>query len=273
MNGPIAQIVALVCHGNAKLRGLEVLSFFPDNSTCKDCESIRFLEFKSSLFSSPKEKIVASLPDLWFSELTPRGIKGLRLGRAPGPDPGLSGLLAMAAIGNSNGWAIEAELKNGKSEFWQPKWKILDNAIPEKREWRVTYTVTTKARTEAHSDRPLSEVKDDLRKTLEIARDFADKYESCTLFGVCFTKACLVLDDPSLNTGYYKDLAPEGGLSADASALLQAAMNAWVFGGGDSWNGLKFIGEERKEYIRVSQLLIASLNSAITAAATSTRSQ
>ena len=46
MNGPIAQSVAIVCHGNAYRGGTRV-PYFPANSTCRHCDRVSERVFRA----------------------------------------------------------------------------------------------------------------------------------------------------------------------------------------------------------------------------------
>jgi hypothetical protein len=85
MNGTIAQLIALVCHANAALRGTRLPPFFPANSTCKFCDRIAFTELKKPLFRAPQEQVVAPTPDAWFEHLRNTGAHGVRLLHGPQP--------------------------------------------------------------------------------------------------------------------------------------------------------------------------------------------
>ncbi|TFF85664.1 MAG: hypothetical protein EU551_03525, partial [Promethearchaeota archaeon] len=82
MNGEIAQIVALTCHANAFLKGEKIDKFYPNNSTCKFCKKISFVEIiKNSQGKSEIGEILASTPDKWFSFLKSNKSKGVRINR------------------------------------------------------------------------------------------------------------------------------------------------------------------------------------------------
>src|SRR5256885_3707352 len=68
MNGPLAQFVALTCHANAFLSGRQVPEFFPGNSTCQFCDSVKFLEVSKTLLGKVQETPVAANPNAWRSE-------------------------------------------------------------------------------------------------------------------------------------------------------------------------------------------------------------
>ena len=59
MNGPIAQIVALTCYGNAFLSGQDIGAFFPKNSTCTFCDRVNFVVVEKTFLGKAKEAEIA----------------------------------------------------------------------------------------------------------------------------------------------------------------------------------------------------------------------
>src|ERR1051325_221752 len=108
MNGPIAQIVALTCHANAFLRGMHAPMFFPDNSTCKFCDWVKFVTVSRTLFGKSRETTVAGDPNNWFQHLKADNIIGVRLSCTPQNKPGISDRMASAFVGGGGTWAMEA---------------------------------------------------------------------------------------------------------------------------------------------------------------------
>jgi hypothetical protein len=90
MNGPIAQLAALTCHGNAFLAGRDFARFFPLNSTCQFCDRIEFIEFEADETGKPVRKLLADNPDDWIHELPMREVDGLRMLFRPRNDPNIS---------------------------------------------------------------------------------------------------------------------------------------------------------------------------------------
>src|SRR5437773_9479898 len=83
MNGPLAQFVALTCHANAFLRGRQVPEFFPGNSTCQFCDSVKFFEVSKTLLRKVRETPVAVNPNAWFEHLRTERVTGIRLNCTP----------------------------------------------------------------------------------------------------------------------------------------------------------------------------------------------
>ena len=268
MNGPIAQIVALTCFGNSFLGGHGMPKFFPANSTCQFCDSVKFVEIKKPFLGKEKEVLLADTPDEWIGVLKKRGAIGIRLGRTPQNDARISDRMSSAFVGGGGTWLMEVLRSDGKSEFWAARWEVWNQKAPERRIWRVTYGLVRQDQTKPYRGRDLATVKNELRAILESIHSFSAR-QDCEGFTKCFAEAIRALSDPSADIGYHKDLAVSGQLSPEAESVLKASMSAWVFGGMGSWNDIGFDGTAQQEYERVSEALFNILNDAIEVAATS----
>ena len=267
MNGPIAQIVALTCYGNAFLSGQSVAPLSLSNSTCQFCERVAFVTLDTGFFGKTKEIEVAPDPGSWFAYLKGRGASGLRLSRAPQNDPEIPDRMAAAFVGGGGTWTLEARLPGGRSEVWMARWEVGNQAAPDQRIWRVTYGRIAQGRSKPPPVPDLPKAARELRESLEEVRDFsaAHKHDG---FMRCFENALDALKTEGRNQhGYHADLAPDGFLSQEAAALLDACQAAWVFGGMGSWNDLVFEGEDQKTYNRISERLFQAVNAAIEQAA------
>ena len=265
MTGTTAQLIALTCHGNAALRGSTISPFFPGNSTCQFCERVNFVSVTRTFLGKQKESEVAATPQEWFSDLTNQHCRGLRLVHASRNDPNISDRMSAAFVGGGGTWSIEA-VENEMSSIWMARWEVGDQNAPDKRIWRVTYGCVGKTDTTTTAARSLDTVRNDLRQALIEIRDFSVR-NNCGGFTDCFDRALASLEKQGAAPAYHRDLAPEGVLSAEAAAVLNACQHAWVFGGMGSWNDMGFDGEEGKIYDRVSERLFQILNEAIPAAA------
>ena len=246
------------------------VEFFPRNSTCQFCDSIRFVQFKKPLLGlgELKEVTIASNPEEWFSGLRKHDALDMRLVRIPRNDPGISDRMSAGFVGGGGTWLIEVLRSSGRSEFWGARWLVGNQNAPDKRIWKVTYGLVRKSQTVEYKGRSLSDVKRDLRSSLETIRAFSQR-ESCDGFAKCFSDALEALDNPEADIGYHKDLTVPGQLNPEATSMLKASMNAWVFGGMGSWNDIGFDGAKQPEYEAVSENLFNFLNDAIEVATTS----
>ena len=268
MNGPIAQIVALTCYGNAILAERQAPQFFPANSTSQFCEYVKFVEITKSFFGKPSEKVVASTPDDWLASLRTKKVLGIRLHRTAQNDPKVADRMLAGFVGGGGTWMMEVCRADGRSEFWASRWEVGDQQAKDRRIWRVTYGLVTEAKTADIKQKPTPETTDAFRKSLRAIHVFAER-ENCEGFAKCFATALQALDDPKTDAGYHKDIAPPGHLDDGAMSLLKASMSAWVFGGMGSWNDMGFDGSKQKEYESVSESLFTVINEAILTAANS----
>jgi hypothetical protein len=270
MQGPLAQMVALTCYGNAAISGCSVTPFFPGHSTCTFCESVRFVAAQQVSGGGFETVAVAGSPDEWIQYLLSREMLGLRLRllqRAQN-HPHISDRMSAGFVGGGRQWKIEVLRRDGASEFWFGKWEIGNKNAPDRRIWQVTYGLCEIAQTEAVALRSLKEITEELRPALKKIHAFSER-ENCGGFTRCFEQALAALNNSQADIGYHKDLFLPNSLSAAAVSLLKATMSAWVFGGMGSWNDMGFDGEVQAEYERLSDRLFNLLNEAIEAAACS----
>ena len=269
MNGVLAQLVALTCHGNAFLANPPETRFFPTNSTCQFCERVTFATMRTGFFGKSKETEVARDPDSWFAQFKSRGALGFRLSRAPQNNPGIPDRMSAAFVGGGGSWTLEVLLPRGESEFWTARWEVGDQQAADKRIWRVTYVRVAVGKSQPFSARQLSECLRELEDSLKETRAFSAT-QNLDGFTKCFDDALDAIGTRGRNRhGHHQDLAPAGFLSEDAAILLDACQTSWVFGGMGSWNDLGFDGDEQKTYDRVSERLFQAVNLAIEQAATS----
>jgi hypothetical protein len=272
MDGPLAQIVALTCHGNALLRGLTIPPFFPANTTCTYVDSIGFAERRKRFLGKTREVRTAETADDWLAALPKRGATGIRLLRQPRNDPHFSDRMSAGLVGGGGTWMMQVLMNSGESEFWAARWEVWNQKAPGSRIWRVTYLLLARGQTRVHTVRDLPSIKRDVRVALTDIHSFSTR-KNCEGYTECFADALHVLDDPDAPVkGIYPDIAPAEILNADAGSLLKAAMRAWVFGAMGSWNDMGFEGEAREEYEILSDQLFNVLTEAIAAAASSTAS-
>ncbi|HEY7610598.1 MAG TPA: hypothetical protein VIF14_15305 [Alphaproteobacteria bacterium] len=269
MNGPIAQSVALVCHGNAFLAGTRA-PFFPANSTCRYCDRVEFVALAPAPNGEMEAAPVASTPGAWFAHLAASGVTGLLLAHAPRGRPLVADRMSAGFVGGGEVWAIEALHAGGRCEVWHDRWEVWNRTAPERRIWRVTYGRVESAAAPAALHEEIAPVRDELRAALGDIHDFARRNQ-CGGFTDCFARALAVLGGTQgAKRGFHQDLAPVGFLGPDALAVLDACQHASVFGGMGSWNDMAFAGAESEAYDRVSERLFRAINRAIAAAANST---
>lgn len=268
MNGPVAQFVSLVCHGNSYLRGDRSRRIYPGNSTFQFCDRVAFVSIGRSWFGKPKETMVAPDPDAWFAHLAARGARGVRLLRRSQDLAWISDRMTAGLAGGGGDWMMAVRYA-GKTEYWTSRWDVWDQDAPLQKIWRVRYFLASTHRSEPEPRRRLEGALPALKLALEQIHAFA-KRKDCRGFMDCFQRATLTLERAMPLYGYHRDLCPEDMATPAALAVLDAAQSAWVFGGMGSWNDLAFEGEDSKDYERVSAELFSTLNDAICAAANET---
>jgi hypothetical protein len=268
MQGPLAQMVALTCYGNAAIQREVVPQFFPNHSTCQFCEVVSFVTVGEPGSGQAQSFPFADSPDTWISGLSKRAIVGLKLHQRAQNHPNISDRNSSGFVGGGRLWRIEAMRNDSSSEYWLSKWEVGNKNSPDRRIWRVTYGLCELTKTVPLTLRPLDAIVADLRSALTEIRSFSDSND-CGHFTNCFTDALRALDEPQADIGYHKDLFPPGTLSATAQSILKSAMSAWVFGGMGSWNDMGFKDETEVEYERISDRLFDLLNEAVEAATTS----
>jgi hypothetical protein len=259
MNGAIAQIVALTCHGNAFLHGRPVGRFFPDNSTCLFCDEIVFSEVNPGMPSEQQEEIVASSPDRWFELLQKQGTAGVQIFYEPNKERRFNERISLASFKGGGTWAIEAVDFRGRSHCWVSRWEVMKKKSIDDNMWKLIYfMVPEKTPGETHVAN-LNIVSQRLRESLTAIRAFAQTHD-CRGFFDLFSKALDALNaDDDAWVGYHQDLAPPGILGKEAIRILDACQIAWVFDRMGPWNNLKIEGEYETEYRQVSDALFGAI--------------
>lgn len=266
MNAEIAQLVAVVCRGNAELRDFDLPDFFPDNSTCQFCERVEFVVPVRGFFLKWKEKVIAHSPDKWFQQLCDVVIEGLELcyqssGGGTSHDRELAGF-----VGGGGNWSIKESIW-GEYHQWAPIWRAGSNA-DDRRPWSVTYRRIGSAASPSPPSKlsPIdaarqldAALKDILGFAAQSAEDYVEHFDG----------ARQALRGKDCSRIYHKDLAPVGALTDEGARLLDACQLAWVFGGMGSWNDMSFEGDAGRQYELVSEALFVAVNSAIVVAANS----
>ena len=262
MNGPIAQLVALTCNANAHIRGLQTARFFPDNSTCQFCDSVKFTSVSRRFWGGRREQPVSATPEEWFIHLVDARALGVRIFRIA--DRVASDRRLAGFVGGGGAWVIEVAIPKMRFTHWVADWEVWNQDAPEQRVWRVVYRRIADVRQSSVTQLDVSDAAGRLFISLERIRAFAGSHD-CNEFAQLFEKGIMSLTT-SKRSGYHQDLAPPESLPVQAAALLDACQSAWVFGAMGSWNDLGFSGEDQTEYDRVSEQLFVAVTQAIVAA-------
>jgi hypothetical protein len=251
MNGELAQVIALVAHGNNLLNHPEISkSDLSGNSTFQYVNEVKFVRYKSTL--DKKGVLVAGNMVDWFDSLRKRHAKRLwNIGFAWDRSD-LAEHIAVAFSGGSP-IAIQVDLPEG-FELWYPLWKT--GGQPQK-PWFVEYRGLVFQYSHAAELMDLADVKSKLRLAISMAEQFASR-PGVDLNGWAeiFNKAINLLDSETSIAPYHPDMLPVAGFSSEARQILAAAAQAYVFGGMGSWNDLGFDKPElQKEYEEVTRIL------------------
>lgn len=264
MNGPIAQSVSIVIHGNAFLNGSE-LPRYEQNSTFAFCEKIVFVKLETGKSGGPREAIYAENPKDWYRMLLREHCSGLRLSFRSRNKDGVPDRMLAGFVGGGGDRFLETIMPGG-SDLWAARWEVGDKNAKDRRIWRVAYGCVAKADTQASSI-DLHKRAAELRGALSNCRLFAEGNDLDN-FARCFRNAIETIESKGEKRyGFHKDLAVESTVSLLAEILLDACQSAWVFGGMGSWNDLYFEGESMKKYNELSERLYQAVNNAIVDAA------
>jgi len=258
MVGYLAQLIAMVAHGNAFLTGRSTADFYPSNSVFRFCCQVIFIDLDNRRKSSAVE--VAKDPNEWLRLLKTNGFKRLELGEGPRVDSPLPDHISVAFVGG-NRWHINSDSAR-LSYRWFGKWDVVDKDAPDHRIWKVTYGgVGMKEGLPAAHSGDLDDCRRLLDGVLGRTEAFARKH-NLSAFESCFRKAqqALTSDDP-LSLITERDWLPHAGYGLFAKRLLAATCQAWVFGGMGSWNDLVFEHPaENNEYEDLSRRLYEAIN-------------
>ena len=243
MSGELAELIALVAHGNAYLCGLrQAAKLTRSNSTFQYVESVRFVR-RSRL---RRAATVATTTADWFQALESSGAKRISLVARADADRNLVGLA------NAGTGAMLVHLQ-GASDVWTGTWSVTSPRAPDDRIWSVVYEGRRALRGARAPSVDVSAARERLRDVLTEAEFLAAGKRGLGGFASWFGDARRLLDDPDPTPPYHPDLLPDVGYTLAARQLLASAARAWVFGGMGSWNDVYLEDERsRTEYERVS---------------------
>jgi hypothetical protein len=256
VNGELAQLVALVAHGNAALAGAPVDAA----ALQRDDTTFRFTRSVSFRVVDPwgRDQVVDSVAG-WLAAIAPFvGRLSLLGGEGREHSPYV----------NTGGWWIAGHERGGDTATaWKAEWRVdragVDPADPQHRIWRIAYGTR---RTGAFPPPPvdLAGRAAALRRAIASARAFAPQDPTLAQFVPWFDEAVALGADPGAVPAWHPGMLPPVGYPAEARQLLAMASRAWVFGGMGSWADVGF-GDPATadEYRRVSRQLHGTLGDAI----------
>ena len=252
MDQTLAQVVALVAHGNAWLAGdRRAPAGLAPNSTFQFVRAVRFERRTSGLFAKLE---VAEDTDTWLRQLALHETSALWLdtrqfGRGALPDH------IAAAFANGARASILAE--GPKPERWVPTWSVGRQATAEEKHiWDVLY-VGGPDRNGPPKAIAVDTARARLLEAAEAARDLARRVGWLDWAGY-FDEALGEYRsiDPAIR--YNADLLPPGS-PLERRQLIALAVGSHVFGGMGSWNDMDVPRDETKAYRHVSETLYAAI--------------
>jgi hypothetical protein len=244
VNGELAQLCALVSHGNAFLGGQDTdpPELFGANNTFDFVRDVRFV------FDGGREVHGTSR---WFDALRVGGCERMSLAIAR-----TTPTYAVAFVGGGD-WHIHAA-GGSTPGAWYGNWAYRRDSKREP--WEIAYV--TIACAGGHGNTPLAVASARLAAALDVAEAFDRKAE--VGFVEDFVRARELLGARDPGTKLTRDLLPEGGYGLEAQQLLGAGATAWVFGGMGWWND--FSPEDPavgREHEQITQTLFGAVLDAI----------
>lgn len=271
MQGTIAQIVALVVHGNTYLSGSDRSEAFPNaHSTLTFCEFVKFVDLKRS-GEGWSESPFAADPASWVERLRRDGVNAIRMVYLPSGESrgGATDRMLVGFVGGGGRWLLETT-GHGGCDYWEARWEVGDQKRTDRRIWQVTYgRIATDQPSPRHPPVDLEGLKQRLAKNLTEISAFA-RHQKLDGFAKAFATGLSDLESASPGAGLYHSDISSPRLPLAADQLLSAAQSSWVFGGMGSWNDLGFDGDEQETYEHLSEGLYELLNESIVSAANST---
>jgi hypothetical protein len=285
MNGELAQVIALVSHGNQFLSGAWKAppELFPQNSTFRYVSDLSFKRKSTKLAIFRREETVATDTSAWFESLKRAGTKRLglafcnyarRVSQIISPTFGQSGggetlffsrsksvpQHVAAAFAGGGDWVIEAESDN-RTELWRPLWSVQERENRSEKIWSVEYSATV-GPPDPIALPGLQEAVSDLQNALTAGETFAEEHD-LVYWADLFEEALELLHNPAPAIPYHADLVPSS-FVAQNRRVLASACKAWVFGGMGSWNDTGFETDISFELYRALMHVFAAATNQMT---------
>jgi len=245
VNGEVAQLVAVVAHGNNFLvRGGDPPELFPGNTTFMYVGEVEFAGHADG--TAP-----------WFERLRAAGARRLWL-HLPESNRMLSGFV---------GGMHPALWADGQSRsLWIPSWQVRDRKDRDRRIWAVAYGELPLVAPPPRAAQVL-DLATELDDALAAADEIAHRNDYLEHFAHWFVGARSQLHSDEPVFEHLTDLVPSD-WDLEARRLLAASERAWVFGAMRSWNDIGFEDKElERDYKAVSARLYAAIRAAVEAGA------
>jgi hypothetical protein len=266
MIGTVAQIVALISHGNNYLEhGPTDPDVLSRNSAFQFCNRVEFWDAGNTrLFFPRRSKLIASGAAEWFEYLRQSGASHLSFKYAHSAEDGVRDYMMAGFVGGGGEWLIQEFLGEERIE-WGSQWELAVEDDAEKKIWRISYRARqTRRSIEEHAFRL-----DSSRERLERALEEITRFALTNGLGWVdhFQGAMKALSSETPESGFFhQDLLVQSMYSLEQRQLFYAAGRAWCFGGMGWWNDVWLEPDElRIQHEQVSAELFEAINQSIAA--------
>jgi len=245
VDGRLAQVIALVGHGNAYLARAE-----PDGHL--EFTNSTFQYVGSVAFEGPAGATAdhAGTVREWFERARQMGMTRFWL---------------------AGGQVLLLRKGSDEAESWTPSWTRANSVSKEsKRIWRVSYAGAKYSTAGGRMAAPVlgsaaDRLEQAIKQNLRVAAENSDEH-----WRKWFEAALAQLHDPSPVARFHPDALPDFGYAQDARALFAAAVGSFVFGGMGSWNDVYVKDQQLEaEYRTASAALRAALDDSFQASVNS----
>jgi hypothetical protein len=232
MNLELAQLVALVTHGNAFVMSkasAQPPEISHELSVFDNIKRIKFVEKKE-----PSGKAPTQLSDGtagWYRHLKEHKTRRLRIVTIDWSKerPDLPAVMASAFAGCGN-WAILSEGTKADT-IWFPQYSCGQDEI-------LTFVGTQLDKRYPQASTDLDAAELTLKNALTDIKDYAVEEKVGDNWVGIFSRALEMLGSDGPSRAFIVQLFPEIGYGHRSHRILQAASEAWVFGGMGSWNDM-----------------------------------
>lgn len=265
MTGIIAQIVALISHGNHYFNGGSLgPEFIAKNTAFQFCDRVIFrTPQKPSWLFRTRTELVATNPTAWFRSLRESSAKHLRLRYLHTAEEQTRDYMMAGFVGGGGHWLIEAQMESDRCVAWRNQWEVIDADQPENRIWSVSYfsdgvereTTESGGSPEASRQRLETALKEIIEFAIANDLGWVDHFEK----GI----SALSSSSPEVDFSH-QDLLVREMYTLEQRQLFYSAGLAWCFGGMGWWNDVYLEpGELQDRHERVSAELFDAINQAL----------
>jgi hypothetical protein len=254
VDGELAQVVALVAHGNAALVGTADLSDLEaSNSTFQYVRSVTF-----EVPARRRTRAVSSAVE-WLDAASRWKIGRFSLVGGGGRRP--------RGFANEGDWGVLGHAPD-RVCAWYGSWVVnsegVDPANLKPRIWEVSYRVSAREGRIEPAPVDLDTRRTELVEAITEARDFAGVDPHLQTFIAWFEEALAMASNPGPVPPYHPDMMPVEGYPTEARQLLSMATRSHVFGGMGSWNDIGFADQDTKaRYEATSERLYRAVADAV----------